>query len=109
MKLKTATALLALGALLAPLAARAADSDADRSHPGTFVKDSVVTTKIKAKLADEKMNSLAHIKVDTDNAGIVVLSGTARSKEDADKAASIARSTDGVKSVTSTITIKKDD
>ena len=99
---------LILAAFLAPVVAFA-DSDADRSHPGTFVKDSIITTKVKAKLADEKMSSLMHIAVDTDNRGAVVLSGKARTQRDADRAVSIARSTDGVTSVTSTILVRADD
>jgi hyperosmotically inducible protein len=47
--------------------------------------------------------------VDTDKDGVVVLSGTARTKEDIDKAMSIARATEGVVSVTSTVVVKKDD
>lgn len=55
-----ATSCFVIGALVAPLAVTAADSDTDRSHPATFVKDSVITTKVKAKLANEKMSSLMH-------------------------------------------------
>jgi hyperosmotically inducible periplasmic protein len=109
MKIKLATTCFVIGTLLAPFAAHAEDSDSDRTHPMTFVKDSVITTKIKAKLADEKMSSLAHIKVDTDSKGVVVLSGKVRTQEEADKAVSIARETEGVKSVESNIQIKKDD
>jgi len=39
---------------MAPVIGYTADSDTDRSHPKTFVKDSVITTKVKAKLAEEK-------------------------------------------------------
>jgi hyperosmotically inducible protein len=109
MKLQTAVAIFALGGLLTPLAAHATESDADRSHPVAFVKDSIVTTKIKAKLAAEKMYSFGHVKVETDRDGAVVLSGTARSQRDADKAVSIAQDTDGAKSVKSSIRIKKED
>ncbi len=108
MKSKLATTFIIIGTLLAPVAALA-DSEADNSHPMTFVKDSVITTKIKAKLAEEKMSSLAHIKVDTDQNGAVVLSGKARSQEEADKAVSIARETEGVTSVRSKIQLKKGD
>jgi hyperosmotically inducible protein len=108
MKFPLALGLLAAGALLAP-ALSAANPDTDRSHPMTYVKDSAVTVKIKAKLADERMNSLRHISVDTDSAGAVVLSGTARTRADAEKAIAIARATEGVTSVTSTIDIRKDD
>jgi hyperosmotically inducible protein len=95
--------------LLAPFAARAAESDADRAHPGAFVKDSVITTKVKTKLAAEKMRTLTHIRVDTDRNGIVVLSGSAKTQEAADKAASIARETEGVTLVQNNIKIKKDE
>jgi len=109
MKLKLATTCFIFGALLAPVAAHAEDRDSDRTHPITYVKDSAITAKIKAKLADEKMSSLAHVKVDTDHKGIVVLKGKVRSQEDADKAVAIARDTEGVTSVTSKLKIKKDD
>jgi|SRR5674476_1650850 len=106
MKIKLATACFVLGTLLAPIVGFTADSDTDRSDTKTYVKDSAITTKIKAKLAEEKMNSLVNIKVDTDSNGVVWLSGTAKTQEDADKAASIARDTEGVKSVKSRIKIK---
>lgn len=109
MKIQLATSCFVIATLLSPLAAHAEDRDADRSHPITFVKDSVITTKIKALLADEKMKTLVHVKVDTDAKGVVVLSGTARTQEDADKAVSIAREVKGVTSVTNNIQIKKDD
>ena len=104
----TTAACFVIGSLLAP-AALAADGDSDRKHPMTFVKDSVITTKIKAKLAEEKVGSLARIKVDTDSKGVVVLSGRARTRAEADKAVALAHGTEGVTSVKSHIRIKKDD
>ena len=109
MKIQLATAGFIIAALLSPVVAHAEDSDADRTHPMTFVKDSVITTKIKAKLAKEKMRTLVHVKVDTDSKGMVVLSGNVTTQELADKAVEIATKTEGVTSVTSNITIKKDD
>jgi len=111
MKIKLATTCFVIGALLAPIAAHADNpvTDADRTHPKTFVKDSVITTKVKAKLAEEKVSSLAHISVDTHSKGEVVLSGKVRTQEEADKAVSIARETEGVTSVKSNLKIKKDD
>jgi hyperosmotically inducible periplasmic protein len=110
MKLKLSAACFVIGTLLAPFAVHAADTatDTDRTHPKTFVKDSVITTKVKAKLAQEKVSSLAHIKVDTHGKGAVVLSGKVRTQEEADKAVSIARETEGVTSVKSKILVKKD-
>jgi len=109
MKTKLATTCFIISAMLAPVAAYADDRDADRMHPMTYVKDSAITVKIKAKLADEKMSSLAHVSVDTDSKGAVVLGGNVRTQAEADKAVSIARETEGVTSVKSKIKIKKDD
>jgi hyperosmotically inducible periplasmic protein len=106
MKIKLATTCFVIGTLLAPVAVFAADGDSDRTHPMTFVKDSVITTKIKTKLAAEKISSLAHIKVDTDAKGVVVLHGRVKTQEEADKAVSIARETEGVTSVQSNIRVK---
>jgi len=110
MKLRLTTACFVVAAAMLPLAGYAAENstDTDRAHPKAFVKDSVITTKIKAKLAEEKPGSLAHIGVDTHDKGAVLLTGTAKTQEDADRAASIARDTEGVTSVKSKIRIKKD-
>jgi len=98
------------GTLLAPAAVVVAhDSDTDRSHPEAFVKDSVITTAVKTKLAAEHLTSLGRIHVDTDKDGVVWLTGSARSQEAADKAVSIARDTEHVKAVHSDIKIKQDD
>ncbi|WP_372526849.1 BON domain-containing protein [Piscinibacter sp.] len=109
MKITLATTCFVIGALFAPVVAHAGDSDSDRKHAATYVKDSVITAKVKAKLAEEKLSSLAKIQVDTDNKGAVDLSGTVRSQEEADKAVSIARGTEGVTSINSHLRIKKDD
>jgi hyperosmotically inducible periplasmic protein len=109
MKITIASSCFVLATVLAPAAALAGDADSDRAHPMTFVADSVITTKVKAKLADEKMGSLVRIGVDTDAKGAVFLSGTARTQKEADMAVAIARGTEGVTSVTSTIQVKKDD
>jgi hyperosmotically inducible protein len=110
MKQKLATTLMVIGLLLGPVVAVATeDTDADRSHPKAFVKDSAITTKVKTKLAAEHITSLGNIHVDTDVDGVVWLNGTARTQEAADKAVSIARETEGVKGVHSRIKVKKDD
>jgi hypothetical protein len=105
MSTKLAASILVAGALILPMASHSADSDTDRSSPRVFVKDSVITAKIKAELAEQKLSSLLHIRVDTDKSGMVVLSGTAASQEAADKAVSIARAVNGVTSVKSSIRV----
>ena len=110
MKPKLASCLLAGAVLLGPVVALAAeDTDADRDHPKAFVKDSAITTKIKAKLAAEHITSLGRIHVDTDRDGVVWLSGSARSAEAVEKAGAIARDTEGVRAVENHIRVKKDD
>ncbi|MDQ2962049.1 MAG: BON domain-containing protein [Pseudomonadota bacterium] len=108
MKYKLATTCFVIGSVLAPVAAYAEEGDKDRSKAATFVKDSVITTKIKTKLAAEHLGSAKHIKVDTDKNGVVWMSGTANSREEMDKAVEIARNTEGVKSVKSTLKVRKD-
>lgn len=105
MKFKLATACFVLGAALAPVAF-AADSDTDRNKPATFVKDSAITTKIKTKLAAENPASMATIHVDTDKDGVVWMSGSAKTQLDVDKAVSIAKNTEGVKSVKNDVKVQ---
>lgn len=109
--MKTAAlSFIATTALLGSTMAIAADdAGADRSHPLTFVKDSALTTKVKAKLAAEHVTSVGRIHVDTDKDGVVWLSGTARTQAAIDQAVRIARETDGVVSVHSDLTVRKDD
>jgi hyperosmotically inducible protein len=106
---KFATACVLLGTLFGSAALVAQDSDTDRTHPVTFVKDSTITTKIKTELAAQHLTSLGRIHVDTDKNGVVWLSGSARSQEAIDKAVSIASNTEHVKSVRNDVTIKQDD
>ena len=105
-----ASSFVVLGMLAGPVAAFAAeDADMDRSHPKAFVKDSAITAEIKTKLAADHITSLGRIHVDTDNNGVVWLSGSTRTQEAADRAVSIARETEHVKSVHNALSIKNDD
>ena len=74
-----------------------AGAASDSSHH--FVKDSVITTKVKSKLAAKHLTTLTRIKVDTDENGVVWLSGRAPTQDAVDMATLIAKDTDGVKSV----------
>jgi len=108
MNTKLAASCLVAGALLLPIAGYTADADSNRSSPKAYVKDSVITAKIKAELAEEKLSSLVRIRVDTDNRGRVSLSGTAATQDAADKAVLIAHRVKGVTYVRSTIQVKAD-
>jgi hyperosmotically inducible protein len=108
MNYKLATTCFVIGALLAPVAAYAEDADADRPNPATFVKDSAITTKIKSQLAAEHLGSLKHISVDTDQNGVVWMTGTVNNQAEANQAITIARDTEGVRSVKSSLKVQKD-
>jgi hyperosmotically inducible protein len=110
MKTRTIATLITMSAVLGSAAVMAAgDADTDRSNPTAFVKDSTITTKIKTKLAADHLTSLERISVDTDKDGVVWMSGTAQTQEAIDQAVTIARGTEGVKSVHSDLTVKKSD
>src|SRR6266481_724997 len=108
MKTRIVTSFVLLGALLAPLAGYAEDSDKDRSSPKAFIKDSVITAKVKAEMAKDREVSALHIKVDTDNKGVVQLSGTAKSQSEAEKAVQIANGVKGVTAVENKIVVAAD-
>ena len=98
MKARLTIAGLVTCAFLVPAVSYAADQDKDREHPKAFVKDSAITTKVKAKFVEDKAVSALNIKVNTYE-GTVQLSGFAKSAEEAERAAQIARSVNGVKMV----------
>jgi len=128
---KLATALIVTGLAVAPVASYANGtmgnkSDATNAQAGTTatqsqsgmtnhamgqktgaaVSDAAITTKVKAKFAADSTVSATKIHVDTDN-GVVKLTGTAKSQDEAAKAAEIAKSTEGVASVDNAIQVSQ--
>ncbi len=95
MTTRLAAAVIA-SALLLPIAGYTADSPRG---------DSVITTQIKTEMAKDKQVSARKIVVETDQSGVVKLSGTAKSQAEADKAVEIAKSVKGVTSVQNNIEI----
>ncbi len=81
-----------------------AAAPADWTHH--YVKDSIITTKVKSKLAEKHLTSLTRIKVDTDANGVVWLSGRAPTQDAVDMAGLIANDTDGVRSVHNDIVVE---
>lgn len=77
----------------------------DEAGEHHYVKDSVITTKVKTKLMTKHMSTLDHVKVDTDADGVVWLSGTAPTKDARDLAGMIAKETDGVRGVNNNIEV----
>ncbi len=104
MNLPLATAFV-IGALFAPAAAYAADNTITRSANDAVVESSV-TIKIKSEFAKDKTVSATNIKVDTEDGGVVTLSGNAKSKAEADQAVRLARNTKGVTSVKNEISVQ---
>ena len=103
MNTKLATTLV-IGALLAPVAGYTAEKSTTQNVKEA-VSDSVITTKIKAEYAKDKTVSMLKISVDTDDKGVVTLSGNAKSQAEADQAVKIARDTKGVTSVKNNIMV----
>ncbi len=97
---------LLIGALIVPVAGYAADTKSVKQNVKENFRDAVITTKIKAAFARDKDVSALKIKVDTDDKGIVTLSGKARTMAEANKAVRIARHTKGVSSVKCEIMIQ---
>jgi hyperosmotically inducible periplasmic protein len=93
--------LVAASAAYVP-AVLAAEENGTEHH---YVKDSVITTKVKGKLAAKHMSTLTHVRVDTDENGVVWLSGTAPTKDARDLAGMLAKDTDGVSSVNNNIEV----
>lgn len=85
-------------------AAQTTQAPSKSANAREAVSDATITSKVKAELAKEKDVSATRIHVDTDN-GVVKLSGTARSQQEADRAASIAKTTKGVVSVDNNIQV----
>ena len=79
---------------------------AEAADAGVYVKDSVITTKVKAKLAAKHMSTLTKVSVDTDKDGVVYLTDTAPTKDASDLAEMIAKDTDGVRSVHNKIAVE---
>ena len=102
MKRLVLTAVLAASVVCVPMVF--ADESGSADHH--FVKDSVITTKVKSKLAAKHLSTLTKIKVDTDANGVVWLSGRAPTQDAADMAGLLAKDTDGVRSVHNDIVIE---
>ena len=108
MKRELAAGFVALGLAVAPAAfagdmANKAEKTMDKVSEN--VGDAAITAKIKTEFAKDKVVSALSINVDTDKKGMVTLKGTAKSKEEAAKAESIAKSVNGVTSVKNEITV----
>ncbi len=101
------TALLIVSGTLVSAAVADQTLDSDMSHAGAFVKDSIIITKVKSKLATKQLSTLTKIEVGTDDQGIVWLSGRAPTQDASDLAEMIAKSTGGVTRVHNKIAVRE--
>jgi hyperosmotically inducible periplasmic protein len=100
----TIVALMFAGALVAPLAAYSLEEGTRTEKAKEFIDDAAITTKVKADFAKDRDVSALKIHVDTDH-GVVKLTGNAKSKGEAGKAATIAEGVKGVVSVNNEIVV----
>lgn len=100
MNYRPASCLLLAGVFMVALGGCATDrTAAERNQTMTErVEDGWITTKVKSDFALDKTVSATNISVNTDN-GVVHLSGTAKSRDEANRAVQIARNVKGVKAV----------
>ncbi len=96
--------MLATSVVCVPMVLADDASAPDSTHH--FVKDSVITTKVKAKLAAKHLSTLTKVNVDTDENGVVWLSGKAPNQDAVDLATMLAKDTEGVKSVHNDIVVQ---
>ena len=73
---------------------------------GEVITDSWITTKLKAKFADEKLLKDSDITIETKDR-VVTLKGTVRAVDGKRQAVSIANGTDGVLRVVDELAVKK--
>ncbi len=80
-------------------------STAKKEGTGEYVDDSVITTKVKAKILEEPGLKSAEINVETFK-GVVQLSGFVSSQANINRAAELARGISGVTSVKNDMRVK---
>lgn len=98
-------AAIAAFGLVAGLAGTAGCTVArDQQSVGTYVDDSVLTTRVKAKFAKDPTVSAMTLSVETFK-GVVQLSGVAKSAEERQLAEKLARETSGVVAVRNDIRV----
>ena len=80
-------------------------STSKQESTGEYIDDSVITTKVKALLAEDDFLKSFQISVETYK-GVVQLSGFVNSKKAVDKAVQITQSVKGVTSVKNSLIVK---
>jgi osmotically-inducible protein OsmY len=97
--------LTTLVAILFMAMALGCASTAKQEGTGEYIDDTVVTAKVKAAIFNEPTLKSAEINVETFK-GVVQLSGFVNSREDINKAVTVARQIPGVTSIKNDMRLK---
>lgn len=99
------TLLVAAVTAVSLLAATGCSVMRDQQSVGSYIDDTTLTTRVKAKFAEDKTVSAMAIQVETLK-GVVQLSGFAKSNEERAMAERLARETSGVVGVRNDIIVR---
>ena len=103
--MKLAHAVLAAAAAVTIVQLTGCAVARDQQSVGSYIDDATITTRVKARMAEDKSVSATSISVETLNA-TVQLSGFAKSTEERATAERLARSTPGVQAVRNDILVR---
>ena len=83
----------------------ACSSTSKQESTGEYFDDTLITTKVKSAILDEKELKSSEVNVETFK-GVVQLSGFVNSQSDINRAANVVRNIKGVKSVKNDMRVK---
>ena len=103
--MKLAHAVLAAAAAVSLVQLTGCAVARDQQTVGSYIDDATITTRVKARMAEDKSVSATSISVETLK-GTVQLAGFAKSTEERATAERLARSTPGVQTVRNDIVVR---
>ena len=103
--MKIVHAVLAIAATVSLVQLTGCAVARDQQTVGSYIDDATITTRVKARMAEDKSVSATSISVETLK-GTVQLSGFAKSADERATAERIARSTPGVQAVRNDILVR---
>jgi osmotically-inducible protein OsmY len=103
--MKLAHAVLAAAAAVSLVQLTGCAVARDQQTVGSYIDDATITTRVKARMAEDKSVSATSISVETLN-GTVQLSGFAKSADERATAERLARATPGVQAVRNDILVR---
>jgi hyperosmotically inducible periplasmic protein len=103
--MKLTHALIATAAAFAVLGTTGCSVARDQQSVGSYIDDTTLTTRVKAKFAEDPVVSAMSIQVETLK-GMVQLSGFAKTGEEKSKAEMLAKNTSGVTGVRNDIIVR---